>query len=64
MGEDRVLSLAEVAERLGRHVQTVRRWVRAKRIRAVNLGGRGEGARYGVRESVLDAFVASREGGR
>lgn len=60
MREEKLLDLAEVAKRVNKSVETVRRWVRSKKLRAVNLGGSNEGARYGVRDVDLDSFLAER----
>lgn len=60
MSDEQLLDLTQVAKRVGKSVETVRRWVRERKLRAVNLGGRAEGARYGVRPDDLDAFLADR----
>lgn len=39
-GEVKLLGLAEVAERLGLGLSTVRRWASERRIPTVKLGGR------------------------
>jgi excisionase family DNA binding protein len=56
--QDPWLTVPEVAEELGFSEQTVRNWIKAKQLRAVQPNGR----EYRVRRSWLDAFVASTEG--
>ena len=45
MDNDRYLTVPEVAERLRVNEETVRRWVRTGRLRAVMPGGRKAGYR-------------------
>jgi len=54
MVEDRWLTVADIAERLKVHEQTVRRW-----LRTGDLPGRALGRKAGwrVRESDLEAFM-------
>jgi excisionase family DNA binding protein len=60
MAEETLLEPAKVAKIVGKGVETVRRWIRTGKLRAVNLGGDGEGARWGVRRGDVDAFLAAR----
>jgi excisionase family DNA binding protein len=57
---EELLDLTEVATRLRRSVETVRRLIRADELPAVNVGGRDGGARYLVRESDLAEFIRGR----
>lgn len=56
MPEDRMLTTAEVAERLRVTVPIVRKWLRAGLLRGVQLPSRRAGWR--VPESELDRFMA------
>jgi excisionase family DNA binding protein len=58
MNSDELLDVGKVAEELGVHVDTVRKWIREKQLRAVKLGRRGG---YRIRRSDLDAFLRKRE---
>ncbi len=58
MSSDELLDVEQVARELDVHVDTVRKWIRNKQIRAVNLGGRGG---YRIRRSALEDFLRSRE---
>jgi excisionase family DNA binding protein len=49
MNNDRYLTVLEVAERLRVNEETVRRWVRTGRLRAVMPGGRKAGYRISER---------------
>lgn len=42
---ERLLTVTEVAERLRVNPETVRRWLRAKRLRGVLMGGKRSGYR-------------------
>jgi excisionase family DNA binding protein len=57
MSEDRLLKVAEVAERLRVNRDTVRRYVRSGRLKGVLLGGDRGG--YRIRLSDLEAFLAN-----
>ena len=59
MAEDRWLTVAQIAEQLGVHEQTVRRWLRAGTLPGRNLGGK---AGYRVRAQDVDRFMA--QGGK
>ena len=61
MAEERWLTVAEIAERLRVHENTVRRW-----LRSGDLPGRGFGGRtgYRVRESDLEKFLAETPEGK
>jgi excisionase family DNA binding protein len=43
--EDRLLTVKQVAERLQVHEETVRRWLRERRLRGVKLGSNRAGFR-------------------
>jgi excisionase family DNA binding protein len=58
MSTDELLSVEKVAEELGVHVDTVRKWIREKQLRAIKLGRRGG---YRIRRSGLDEFLRKRE---
>jgi excisionase family DNA binding protein len=51
---ERWLTVAQIAERLQVHQETVRRWLREGRLAGKNFGGKGG---YRVRESELQAFM-------
>jgi excisionase family DNA binding protein len=55
-GGGRLLTVAEVAERLRTHPETVRRWMREGKLRGVRLGGPKLGWR--VAEAELERFLA------
>lgn len=57
--QDRLLTVAQVAERLQANPETVRRWLRQGRLPGVQLGGDRLGWR--VRESDIEAFVQGGE---
>lgn len=61
MAEERLLTVAQVAERLGAHPETIRRWLAAGRLRGTLPGGDRFGWR--IRESDLDAFLSAHEPG-
>lgn len=54
MDTERWLTVAQIAERLQVHQETVRRWLREGRLPGKNFGGKGG---YRVRESDLQAFM-------
>lgn len=58
MRSDELLGVEKVAEELGVHVDTVRKWIRGKQLRAIKLGRRGG---YRIRRSDLDEFLRKRE---
>lgn len=58
MSIDELLDVETVAAELGVHVDTVRKWIREKQLRAVKLGRRGG---YRVRRSALEEFLRKRE---
>jgi excisionase family DNA binding protein len=58
MSSEELLDVGKVAEELGVHVDTVRKWIREKQLRAVKLGRRGG---YRIRRSNLDEFLRKRE---
>jgi excisionase family DNA binding protein len=57
MNKGRLLTVEEVAERLGVNQDTVRRWIRNKELEAIDLGGR---AGYRISEAALDRFIDER----
>ncbi len=58
MSADELLNVEKVAEELGVHVDTVRKWIREKQLRAIKLGRRGG---YRIRRSDLNEFLRKRE---
>lgn len=58
MSADELLAVEKVAEELGVHVDTVRKWIREKQLRAVKLGRRGG---YRIRRSDFHEFLRKRE---
>ncbi len=59
MGDERLLTVADVADLLQVDEQTVRRWIRAGRLVAHNFGGK---AGYRIRRADLEAFLATTRG--
>lgn len=57
---DRLLSLPEAGERLGRSRWTVRRLINKKQLKAVSIGAGDGYLVLRVRESTLEAFMKSR----
>lgn len=53
MEHDEWLTVAEIAEKLKVHVETVRRWLRTGRLAGHNFGGK---MGYRVRARELEAF--------
>ena len=49
MNNERLFTVAEVAERLRVHPDTLRRWLRSGRLKGVMMGGRSGG--YRIKES-------------
>jgi len=60
MDDDRLLTVEQVAEYLGMHPETIRRWLREKTLRGFLPGGKRSG--YRIRQSDLDRFLAARGG--
>jgi excisionase family DNA binding protein len=58
MNKDELLDVEHVAEELGVHVETIRKWIREKQLNAVSLGRRGG---YRIRRSALEDFLRKRE---
>ena len=54
---EELLTLKQVAEELQLHVDTVRDWVREKKLNAIKLSAR----EYRVRRSDLNAFLQERQ---
>lgn len=54
MQEDRWLTVAQVAEQLQVHEETVRRWLRQGRLEGHNFSGR---TGYRIRESAVEKFM-------
>jgi len=52
---DKLLSVEEVAERLGVTPDTIRHWIRTKALIAIRLGNK-----YKIRESELNRFLDER----
>jgi excisionase family DNA binding protein len=63
MGGEQLLTVAQVAERLQAHPETVRRWLRAGKLRGSKVGGSRLG--YRISEGELERFlrVDGRAGG-
>ncbi len=59
MGDERLLTVADVADLLQVDEQTVRRWIRAGRLVGHNFGGK---AGYRIRRADLEAFLATTRG--
>jgi excisionase family DNA binding protein len=62
MAEDRLLTVAEVAERLRLKPETVRRWLRSGRLRGISLGSDHAGWR--VRESEIERLLSGEPQGK
>ena len=58
MDKDELLKVEQVADELGVHVETIRKWIREKQLNAVSLGRRGG---YRIRRSALEEFLRRRE---
>ena len=54
MSQDEWLTVHDVVRLLGVHEDTVRRWLRAGRLKGRNFGGK---AGYRIRRADLDAFL-------
>lgn len=59
MAEEKWYTVEQVATLLQVHENTVRRWLRAGELAAMNLGGK---AGYRIRGADLDGFIAGRYG--
>lgn len=57
--EDRLLTVQQVADRLQIHPETVRRWLREKRLHGTKLGSNRSGFR--ISESEVNRLVAGGE---
>ena len=55
MADETLLTVQEVAERLRVNPETVRRWLRQRRLRGALLGG--DRAGYRIPESELERFL-------
>ena len=53
--DDQLLTVAQVAERLQLHPETIRRWIREGRLKAITLGTDRSGFR--IRQSELDRLT-------
>lgn len=58
MSKDELLNVETVATELGIHIETVRKWIREKQLKAVSLGRRGG---YRIRRSDFEEFLRKRE---
>jgi excisionase family DNA binding protein len=58
MNKDEWMNVEQVADELGVHVETIRKWIREKQLNAVSLGRRGG---YRIRRSALEDFMRRRE---
>lgn len=59
---DKLLTTTEVARILRVNVLTVRRWIAAGALEAIELPGRGQWRQFRVKQSVVDALLGAREG--
>ena len=57
MTADQLLTVRDVAALLQEHPVTVRRRIARGEIRAANLGGARNGARYRIRRADVDRFI-------
>ena len=57
MVDEELLTVDEVARRLKLHPETVRRWIRAGKLRAISLGSDRAGLR--IRASEIQRFLAA-----
>jgi CTP synthase len=57
-GEDKLLTLEDVADRIKISVSTVRRWVKSNELRALKVGNRGQ---YRISLGDLEEFLAEQE---
>lgn len=57
MSNDKLMTVEEVAEKLGVNADTVRRWIRNNELAAIDLGGR---AGYRIAVSDLERFINER----
>lgn len=60
MSDDDLLTIEQVAERLQLHPDTVRRYIREKKLTAIRLSN----TNMRVRKSELDRFLRERETGK
>jgi excisionase family DNA binding protein len=56
--DEKLLTVADICERLQVHEETVRRWLRDGRLKGINLGGKSG---YRVRASELEEFLLKLE---
>lgn len=54
---DELLTLQQVADELQLHIETIRAWVRDKKLPAIKISSR----EYRVRRSALEKFLQDRE---
>ena len=59
MTNERLLTVAQVAERLQAHPETVRRWLKSGRLKGMRPGGDSFGWR--IRESEVERFLSGSE---
>ena len=62
MTDDRLLTVADIAARLGAHEETIRSWLREGRLKGIRPGGTKLGWR--IAESELRRFLESRTNSR
>ena len=59
MADNTLLTVDDVAKRLGVHPDTVRKWIRSGELEAIVLGGP---AGYRIPQDALDKFLRERRG--
>ncbi len=63
MSEDKLLTVAEVAERLRLSKRTILGYLRAGKLEGVQVGTEGSGRRWRVPESEINSYIEKRRGG-
>jgi excisionase family DNA binding protein len=61
MAEETLLTVDDIARRLGVHPDTVRNWIKSGELLAFDLGGR---AGYRISQAQLEEFLRKRQGSR
>lgn len=59
MSPEKLYTVEEIAAALSVHPETVRKWIKAGEIEAIDLGGR---AGYRISQAALDDFLSKRRG--